>query len=81
MFNFLQMKSLKFVFCIVAVASFMCGCYNNKQNQGLGAVGWDSPSDIEEAKQYPSVKAENIVITNSEMPYGTFHQEFEMVFL
>lgn len=74
------MRYLRFVVLIFVTVSFLSGCYSNKQNQGLGAVGWDSPSDIEEAKQYPSVKAENVVVTSSETPYGTFYQEFDTVF-
>jgi len=74
------MKFLKFGVLIFAAVSFLSGCYNNKQNQGLGAVGWDSPSDIEEAKHYPSVKSDKVAVTSSEVPFGTFRQEFDNVF-
>jgi hypothetical protein len=73
-----KQKKMLILVCFVLV--LICGCYTNKNNPGIGAVGWDDPNSVEGAKNYPTTRSERVTVTTSETPYGTFHQGFDTVF-
>jgi len=46
----------------------------------IGGAGWDEVLDVEEAKRYPQIESNRILVTTEEVPYRTFKQEFDTVF-
>jgi hypothetical protein len=67
----------KFIFLLVVVVLFPTpGC----RTPNIGGVGWDENRDLEEAKRYPAIESNRILVTTEEVPYQTFKQEFDTVF-
>jgi len=56
--------------------TFTSGC----RPPNIGGAGWDEEREIEEAKRYPTIKSNRILVSTEEVPYGTFKQEFDTVF-
>ncbi|MBX7062202.1 MAG: hypothetical protein K1X52_11125 [Pyrinomonadaceae bacterium] len=66
-------------FHLVVVALFFifsssCGIGN------IGGAGWDTQSDKDSARNYPTIVSNRIRLTSEEVSYGTFEQKFTSVF-
>jgi hypothetical protein len=67
----------KFIFLLVTVVLFTAsGC----RVPNIGGAGWDESRDIEEAKHYPQIESNRILVVTEPVPYNTFKQEFDTVF-
>ncbi len=66
----------KYIFLFIVVIAFTSGC----RPSNIGGAGWDEARDIEEAKRYPTIESNRILVVTEEVPYDTFKQEFDTVF-
>ena len=48
---------------------------------GIGGVGWDDEKETEIARQFPAIESNRISVSVEEVPFQTFKQEFDTVFL